>query len=54
MEKNGIPTHHKSADIDAGLMQVRKVTEPPLEFVLRYFLPRGEHVPLFDLVRGCP
>ncbi len=37
MEKNGIPTHYISADIDKGLMEVRKVTVPPLEFVLRYF-----------------
>ncbi len=37
MEKNGIPTHYKGADIDKGLMEVRKVTVPPLEFVLRYF-----------------
>ncbi len=37
MEKNGIPTHYINADIDKGLMEVRKVTVPPLEFVLRYF-----------------
>lgn len=37
MEKNGIPTHYLSADIDKGLMEVRKVTVPPLEFILRYF-----------------
>jgi len=37
MEKNGIPTHYICADVDAGLMQVRKLTVPKLEFVLRYF-----------------
>ena len=37
MEKNGIPTHYLGADIDKGLMKVRKITVPPLEFVLRYF-----------------
>lgn len=37
LEKNGIPTHYLGADVDAGLMQVRKLTVPPLEFVLRYF-----------------
>lgn len=37
MEKNGIPTHYIDSDIDAGLMQVRKLTVPKLEFVLRYF-----------------
>ena len=37
MEKNGIPTHYIGADIEKGLMEVRKVTVPPLEFVLRYF-----------------
>ncbi len=37
MEKNGVPTHYLGADIDAGLMQVRELTVPPLEFVLRYY-----------------
>ena len=37
MEKNGIPTHYIDADVDAGLMQVRNLTVPKLEFVLRYF-----------------
>ena len=37
MEKNGIPTHYIMADVDKGLMQVRKLTVPKLEFVLRYF-----------------
>ena len=37
MEKNGIPTHYIAADIEKGLMQVRNLTVPKLEFVLRYF-----------------
>ncbi len=37
MEKNGIPTHYINADVDKGLMQVRNLTVPKLEFVLRYF-----------------
>lgn len=37
MEKNGIPTHYLGADVEKGLMKVRKLTVPPLEFVLRYF-----------------
>ena len=37
MEANGIPTHYLGADIDAGLMKVRNLTVPRLEFVLRYY-----------------
>ena len=37
MVKNGIPTHYIAADVDKGLMQVRNLTVPKLEFVLRYF-----------------
>ena len=37
IEKNGIPTHYLGSDIDKGLMQVRNLTVPRLEFVLRYF-----------------
>lgn len=37
MEKNGIPTHFLGADLDKNLMQVRKLTVPKLEFVLRYY-----------------
>ncbi|MBQ8164357.1 MAG: phosphoribosylaminoimidazolesuccinocarboxamide synthase [Clostridia bacterium] len=37
MEKNGIPTHYIDSDIDQGLMKVRNLTVPRLEFVLRYF-----------------
>lgn len=37
MERNNIPTHYLAADIDKGLMKVRNLTVPKLEFVLRYF-----------------
>ena len=37
MEKNGVPTHYLDADVDNGLMKVRNVTVPPLEFILRYY-----------------
>lgn len=37
LEKNGIPTHYLSSDFDKKLMEVRKLTVPKLEFVLRYF-----------------
>lgn len=37
MEKNNIPTHYLGSDIEKGLMQVRKLTVPKLEFVLRYY-----------------
>ncbi len=37
MEKNGIPTHYIDCDVEKGLMQVRNLTVPKLEFVLRYF-----------------
>lgn len=36
MEQNGVPTHYLGADLEQGLMQVRQLTVPPLEFVLRY------------------
>lgn len=36
MEKSGVPTHYLGADLDKNLMQVKKLTVPPLEFVLRY------------------
>ena len=35
MEQNGVPTHYLGADLEKCLMKVRKVTVPPLEFVLR-------------------
>ena len=37
MQENDVPTHYLGANVDEGLMQVRKLTVPPLEFVLRYF-----------------
>jgi len=37
MEKNGIPTHYLGADVENSLMQVRQLTVPPLEFILRYY-----------------
>ncbi len=36
MEKNGIPTHYLGGDVSQGLMKVRNLTVPRLEFVLRY------------------
>ena len=37
MEKNGIPTTYLGADVDKCLMQIRDLTVPKLEFVLRYY-----------------
>ncbi len=37
MEANGIPTQYLGSDLDKNLMQVRNLTVPRLEFVLRYF-----------------
>lgn len=37
MEKNGVPTHYLGADVEKGLMEVRSLTVPALEFVLRYY-----------------
>lgn len=53
MEKNGIPTHYLGADIDAGLMKVRNLTVPKLEFVLRYFTA-GSMCRRFTLEDGIP
>ena len=36
MERADVPTHYLGADIDKGVMRVRKLTVPALEFVLRY------------------
>lgn len=36
MEQNNVPTHYLGADLAKGLMQVRQLAVPPLEFVLRY------------------
>lgn len=53
MEKNGIPTHYLGAKINEGLMEVRKVTVPKLEFVLRYFTA-GSMCRRFTLEEGIP
>jgi len=51
MEKNGIPTHYINADVEKGLMQVRKLTVPKLEFVLRYYTA-GSMCRRFSLAEG--
>lgn len=53
MESNGIPTHYLGADVEEGLMQVRKLTVPKLEFVLRYFTA-GSMCRRFTLEEGIP
>ncbi|MGI6316963.1 MAG: phosphoribosylaminoimidazolesuccinocarboxamide synthase [Christensenellales bacterium] len=53
LEKNGIPTHYLSADIDNCMMEVRKLTVPKLEFVLRYFTA-GSMCRRFTLEEGIP
>lgn len=53
MEKNGIPTHYLGADIENGLMHVRKLTVPKLEFVLRYYTA-GSMCRRFTLEEGLP
>ena len=51
MEKNGIPTHYLGGDISQGLMKVRNLTVPRLEFVLRY-QTAGSMCRRFDLEEG--
>ena len=51
MEKNGIPTHYLGADVDQNLMQVRQLTGPRLEFVLRYYTA-GSMCRRFSLEEG--
>jgi len=51
MEQNGIPTHYLGADVLAGLMKVRNLTVPPLEFVLRY-VSAGSMCRRFTLEEG--
>ncbi len=53
MEKNGIPTHYLGADVEKGLMQVRNLTVPKLEFVLRYYTA-GSMCRRFTLQEGIP
>ncbi len=51
MEKNGIPTHFIDANVEEGLMKVRNLTVPPLEFVLRYYTA-GSFCRRFDIAEG--
>ena len=53
MEQAGIPTHYLGADIDKGVMRVRKLTVPALEFVLRY-QTAGSMCRRFSLDEGIP
>ena len=53
MEKNGIPTHYLGADIENGLMKVRNLNVPKLEFVLRYYTA-GSMCRRFSLEEGIP
>jgi len=53
MEKAGVPTHYLDADINNGLMQVRKLTVPALEFVLRY-QTAGSMCRRFTIDAGIP
>lgn len=53
LEKAGIPTHYLGANIESGLMKVRSVTVPPLEFILRYEVA-GSMARRFDLEPGLP
>lgn len=51
MEKNGIPTHFIDANVEEGLMKVRNLTVPPLEFVLRYYTA-GSFCRRFNIEEG--
>ena len=53
MERAGVPTHYLGADIDKGIMRVRKLTVPALEFVLRY-QTAGSMCRRFTLDEGIP
>jgi len=53
MEINGIPTQCLGAEIDKSMMEVRKLTVPKLEFVLRYFTA-GSMCRRFTLAEGIP
>ena len=53
LESAGIATHYLGSDVDAGLMQVRPVTVPPLEFILRYEVA-GSMARRFSLAKGLP
>ncbi len=51
MAENNIPTHYIGAKIDENLMEVRNLTVPPLEFVLRYYTA-GSMCRRFSLEEG--
>ncbi len=53
MEKNGIPTQYLGADLEQGLMKVRNLTVPRLEFIVRYFTA-GSMCRRFTLEEGIP
>ena len=53
MEKNGIPTQYLGADLEQGLMKVRNLTVPRLEFIVRYFTA-GSMCRRFTLDEGIP
>ncbi|MDL2252923.1 phosphoribosylaminoimidazolesuccinocarboxamide synthase [Ruminococcaceae bacterium OttesenSCG-928-I18] len=53
MKENGVPTHYLGADLEKGLMQIRNLTVPPLEFVLRYFTA-GSMCRRFSIEEGIP
>lgn len=53
MEKNDIPTHYLGSDIEQGLMKVRNLTVPRLEFIVRYFTA-GSMCRRFTLEEGIP
>jgi len=53
MESSGIPTQYLDADLEQGLMKVRGIDVPKLEFVLRYFTA-GSMCRRFTLKSGIP
>ena len=53
LEKNGIPTHYLGADVEKGLMRVRRLTVPKLEVVLRYYTA-GSMCRRFSLEKDIP
>ncbi|MCL1816443.1 MAG: phosphoribosylaminoimidazolesuccinocarboxamide synthase [Clostridiales bacterium] len=53
MEAQGIPTHYLDADLERGLMKVRQVSVPALEFVLRYY-SAGSMCRRFSIESGLP
>jgi len=53
MKAKDIPIHYLGADIDKCLMQVRNLTVPPIEFVLRYYTA-GSMCRRFTMEEGIP